>query len=147
MIRSTGKNGPFSVIADQVAGLAFTDKGLANDTAYYYAVAAHNDKGLSYHSLPVKAVPGAVLTVAKDGSGQFTTIADAVNAVPDNSTKLTIIKVKNGIYNEKVLVPFDEKNDHDDRGKPGRKLFWSMEIPQARSVLTDSRSVQATAIR
>jgi pectin methylesterase-like acyl-CoA thioesterase len=109
VVRSTSKNGPFSVIADQVAGLAFTDKGLANDTAYYYAVAARNDKGLSYHSLPVKAVPGAVFVVAQDGSGQFTTITDAVNAVPDNSTKLTIIKVKNGIYNEKVLVPSTKK--------------------------------------
>jgi pectin methylesterase-like acyl-CoA thioesterase len=105
VVRSTSKNGPFSVIADQVSGLSFTDTGLANDTTYYYAVAARNDKGMSYHSLPVRAVPGKVLVVAKDGSGQFTKIADAVNAVPDNSTKLTIIKVKNGIYNEKVLVP------------------------------------------
>ena len=42
-------------------------------------------------------------------AGQFTKIADAVNAVPDNSTRLTIIKVKNGIYNEKVLVPSTKK--------------------------------------
>ncbi|MBD0384052.1 pectinesterase family protein [Paenibacillus sedimenti] len=109
VVRSTDKNGPFSVIADHVAGLSFADTGLANDTAYYYAVAARNEKGMSYHSLPVKAVPGAVIVVAQDGSGQFTKIADAVNAVPDNSTKLTIIKVKNGIYNEKVLVPSTKK--------------------------------------
>ncbi|MDQ0114579.1 pectinesterase family protein [Paenibacillus harenae] len=105
VVRATDKNGPYSVIADQVIGLSFTDQGLANDTAYYYAVAASNNKGMSYHSLPVKTVPGTLLVVAKDGSGQFTTIADAINAVPDNSMKLTIIKVKNGIYNEKVLIP------------------------------------------
>lgn len=109
VVRSTSKNGPFSVIADHLSELSFTDTGLANDTAYYYAVAARNNKGMSYHSLPVKAVPGAVLVVAKDGSGQFTTIAAAVNTVPDNSEKLTIIKVKNGVYNEKVLVPSTKK--------------------------------------
>lgn len=109
VVRSTSKNGPYSLIAEQVPGLLFTDTGLANDTAYYYAVAARNEKGMSYYSLPVKAVPGAVFVVAKDGSGQFTTIADAVNDVSDNSTKLTIIKVKNGIYNEKVLVPSTKK--------------------------------------
>lgn len=105
VVRATDMNGPYSIIAVQVTGLSFTDQGLANDTAYYYAVAARNEKGMSSHSLPIKAVPGKLLVVAKDGSGQFTTIADAINAVPDNSTKLTIIKVKNGIYNEKVLVP------------------------------------------
>lgn len=109
VVRSTSKNGPFSMIADRVSGLSFTDTGLANDTAYYYAVAARNDKGMSYHSLPVKVVPGTVLVVAKDGSGQFTRITDAVNAVPDDNAKLTIIKVKNGVYNEKVLVPSTKK--------------------------------------
>jgi large repetitive protein len=109
VVRATDKNGPYSVIADQVPGVSFTDQGLANDTAYYYAVAARNEKGMSYHSLPVKAVPGTLLVVAKDGSGQYTTIIDAINAVPDNSTTLTIIRVKNGIYNEKVLIPSTKK--------------------------------------
>ena len=45
------------------------------------------------------------LVVAKDGSGDFFTIQEAINAVPDcNGEELTIL-VQPGIYKEKVVVP------------------------------------------
>ena len=44
--------------------------------------------------------------VAKDGSGQFTTVQEAINAVPDyRKAGPTSILVKKGVYKEKVVVP------------------------------------------
>jgi pectinesterase len=44
-------------------------------------------------------------TVAKDGSAQYRTIQEAVNAVRDLSQQQVTIYIKNGVYNEKVIVP------------------------------------------
>ncbi len=43
--------------------------------------------------------------VAKDGSGDYTTIQAAINAAPDVAQKRVTIYVKNGVYHEKVVVP------------------------------------------
>ena len=46
------------------------------------------------------------VVVAKDGSGNYTSIQAAINAAPDNGTGAFIIFVKNGNYdNEKLIVP------------------------------------------
>src|SRR6476661_3188759 len=44
-------------------------------------------------------------TVAKDGSGDFKTVQEAVNAVRDLSEVQVPIYIKNGIYKEKLLIP------------------------------------------
>ncbi len=44
-------------------------------------------------------------TVAKDGSGDFKTIQEAINAVRDLSQQQVTIFIKKGIYQEKVVVP------------------------------------------
>lgn len=46
----------------------------------------------------------ANLTVAKDGSGDFIKIQDAINAIPGENEELFIILVKNGVYNEKLTI-------------------------------------------
>lgn len=44
--------------------------------------------------------------VAQDGSGDFTTVQEAINAVPDfRKAARTAILVKKGIYKEKLVVP------------------------------------------
>ncbi len=43
--------------------------------------------------------------VAKDGSGNFTTVQEAVNAVPDFRKTRTTIFIKAGIYKEKLVLP------------------------------------------
>ncbi|GEO06102.1 pectinesterase [Adhaeribacter aerolatus] len=76
-------------------------------------------------------------TVAQDGSGQFKTIQEAVNAVRDLSQQQVIIYIKSGIYNEKVIIPSWKKkitlrgesrentvitnNDHTGKPFPGGK--------------------------
>ncbi|KAG6593221.1 putative pectinesterase/pectinesterase inhibitor 21, partial [Cucurbita argyrosperma subsp. sororia] len=46
----------------------------------------------------------ADLVVAKDGSGKYTTITEALQEVPKFSNKTFIIYVKEGVYEEQVLV-------------------------------------------
>lgn len=50
------------------------------------------------------------IVVAKDGSGNFKTIQQAINAVRDNRSERTVIFVKNGIYHEKVILPSSKIN-------------------------------------
>ncbi|MCD9642164.1 hypothetical protein HAX54_028847 [Datura stramonium] len=49
-------------------------------------------------------------TVAKDGSGNYKTIAEAINAAPKMSTKPYYIHVKQGIYYENVTIPHEKPN-------------------------------------
>ncbi|GHA75005.1 pectinesterase [Pontibacter akesuensis] len=44
-------------------------------------------------------------TVAQDGSGDFNTIQEAVNAVRDLSQQQVTIHIKNGVYREKLVIP------------------------------------------
>ncbi|WP_163717527.1 pectinesterase family protein [Mangrovibacterium lignilyticum] len=51
------------------------------------------------------------IVVALDGSGDFSKIQDAIDAVPSNNSRATIIYLKRGLYNtEKLLIPSDKKN-------------------------------------
>lgn len=50
------------------------------------------------------------ITVAQDGSGDFTKIQDAIYATPAFPYEKVTIFIKNGIYNEKVRIP--EWNTH-----------------------------------
>lgn len=52
----------------------------------------------------------ATHVVAKDGSGQFKTISEAVNACPDKNPGRCIIHIKAGIYNEQVRIPKKKNN-------------------------------------
>jgi pectinesterase len=48
--------------------------------------------------------------VAKDGSGDFMTVQEAVNAVPVNRRTRTTIFIRKGIYKERVVVPETQTN-------------------------------------
>ena len=49
-------------------------------------------------------------TVAQDGSGNYKTIQEAVNAVRDHSELKAVIRIKKGIYKEKLVIPAWKKN-------------------------------------
>lgn len=64
--------------------------------------------------LPLASLGQAInadIVVALDGSGDFTQIQDAIDAVPDNSSIPTVIYLKRGLYNtEKLIVPATKTN-------------------------------------
>jgi pectinesterase len=43
--------------------------------------------------------------VAQDGSGNFKTVQEAINAVPDFRKNTTTIFIRNGVYKEKLVLP------------------------------------------
>lgn len=47
----------------------------------------------------------ASLTVAQDGSGDYVTIQEAVNAVRDLSQVQVVIHIRPGVYKEKLIIP------------------------------------------
>ncbi|MER6014852.1 pectinesterase family protein [Streptomyces bluensis] len=53
----------------------------------------------------VSTKAATTLTVAKDGSGQYTTVQQAVDAVPSGNGSRVVIAVKPGTYRETVKVP------------------------------------------
>lgn len=48
--------------------------------------------------------------VAKDGSGDFTTVQEAIYAVPDFRSNETVIYIKNGTYKEKLVLATSKTN-------------------------------------
>lgn len=47
---------------------------------------------------------GLFMIVALDGSGDFIKIQDAVDSIPDKNSKKVVIKIKNGVYREKLFI-------------------------------------------
>ncbi|KAK9169763.1 hypothetical protein Syun_001903 [Stephania yunnanensis] len=47
---------------------------------------------------------GLVISVAKDGNGNFSTIMDAINFAPNNSDSRVFITIGEGVYEENVVV-------------------------------------------
>jgi pectin methylesterase-like acyl-CoA thioesterase len=60
---------------------------------------AHGDK-----------MPDFDLIVAQDGSGDFTTITDAIFAAPNFSFSRYRIKIRAGTYNENIIISREKQN-------------------------------------
>jgi pectinesterase len=63
---------------------------------------------------------GHDFVVAQDGSGQFRTVQEAFNAVPDFRKKVTTIFIKKGVYKEKLVLAGSKNFVHligEDREK------------------------------
>lgn len=66
----------------------------------------------------------ADIIVAADGSGDFTTVQEAVNSVPDFRKKArTTILVKSGTYKEKIVIP-PTKINLSLIGEEGTVITW-----------------------
>ncbi|MBN1820337.1 MAG: autotransporter-associated beta strand repeat-containing protein [Prolixibacteraceae bacterium] len=67
--------------------------------------------GIFLQALSNNISEDADIIVARDGSGDFTSIQEAINAAPSNSERRTIIYIKRGLYNtEKLIVPANKIN-------------------------------------
>ncbi|MFD2700487.1 pectinesterase family protein [Paenibacillus shunpengii] len=108
--RSSSENGPYELVVSDLTKTSYTDSGLTNGIPYYYIITATNAVGEGASSVTLKEVPAQVIVVAKDGTGQYSNVQDAINSVPSNSPTQMVIKIKDGIYREKISVPSDKIN-------------------------------------
>lgn len=53
----------------------------------------------------IEPTPKYDFIVAQDGTGNFTTVQAAINAVPDFRRQRTVIFIKKGTYKEKIVLP------------------------------------------
>ncbi|WP_237540023.1 pectinesterase family protein [Streptomyces sp. SID8358] len=56
------------------------------------------------------AAAATTLTVAKDGTGQYTTVQAAVNAIPAGNTARVVVSIRPGTYRETVKIPSNKQN-------------------------------------
>lgn len=69
------------------------------DTTVYYM-----DRFIRHLFPPDKKQAGKIITVARDGSGNFSTVQAAINSISKKNNKPVTIIIKPGIYKEKILV-------------------------------------------
>ncbi|KAL3505698.1 hypothetical protein ACH5RR_031080 [Cinchona calisaya] len=74
-----------------------------HDDDYYPGFVDHHGQRRLLEGNPSTLKPNAV--VAKDGSGTFKTIGEAIDAVPKDNTTPFIILIKAGVYTEVVVIP------------------------------------------
>ena len=53
------------------------------------------------------SIPYADVVVAKDGSGDFRTITEAIDKLPSDINERVVVYIKNGVYNEKFRIKQD----------------------------------------
>ncbi|GLJ10964.1 hypothetical protein SUGI_0138960 [Cryptomeria japonica] len=71
---------------------------------------SRRDRRLLLQTASGVSLTGNVVTVAKDGSGNYTTITDALNAATHKSATRLVIYVKAGVYAEYVSVANNKYN-------------------------------------
>ncbi|MGW1817266.1 pectinesterase family protein [Streptomyces sp. NPDC002125] len=82
-----------------------TRRALTAGAAAVLAVAALQTFGAAS-----RAAAATTLTVAKDGSGQYSSVQAAVNAIPAGNTARVVVSIKPGTYRELVKIPSSKQN-------------------------------------
>lgn len=59
---------------------------------------------LCCHAAPAETLPPPDITVAADGSGDFTTVEKAVQSIPKDNHQRVVVLIKDGTYKEKVRL-------------------------------------------
>ena len=54
----------------------------------------------------------ADFVVAKDGTGDFFTLGEAIAAIPDFNPSMAKIRLSEGVYREKIYIPWTKRNVH-----------------------------------
>ncbi|WP_282936057.1 pectinesterase family protein [Paenibacillus sp. RC67] len=109
--RSGTSGGPYTTIASGLTDLSFKDivtegnaASIQNGQTYYYVVTALNANGEGQPAKELAVSPAKVISVAQDGSGDFTNVKDALAAIDSNNTLRTVIYIKKGTYTENVVI-------------------------------------------
>ncbi|XP_042058447.1 probable pectinesterase 29 [Salvia splendens] len=56
----------------------------------------------------VSSISAATIVVDQSNQGSFTTVQAAINSVPSGNIEWTIINIREGIYREQVIIPYDK---------------------------------------
>ena len=67
---------------------------MKNNLLFLFIVCTYYSFGLEHSDI----------IVAKDGTGQFTSIQSALNSIPKNNSTKIVILIKNGTYHEKLFI-------------------------------------------
>lgn len=155
-----------TVNGSDIGSFSTTLGNLSPNTTYYVRAYATNGIGTAYGDEYAFATYSPAKTrtieVAKDGTGDLTTVQEAFNLVPVNGTGTTIIYIKNGVYKEKLKLSAGKINviirgesrdktilTYDDySGKPGTAIGTSTSETlsiQANDVTVQNITIQNTA--
>ncbi|BFO22716.1 hypothetical protein SHKM778_91040 [Streptomyces sp. KM77-8] len=102
---TSGRNESGGTAFDPKAYYAYTPDSAANVPSLLKSGTGPSSSIGTTAAASAKAAAATTLTVAKDGSGQYSTVAAAVNAVPANNASRVVISIKPGTYRETVKVP------------------------------------------
>lgn len=118
--------------------------------------------GLCSHAAAqsLEEVPAPDIVVARDGSGDYKYIQDAIDAIRAFTPKRITVLVKNGVYKEKVLIPawvtditlrgesaegtIITYDDHAGRGKMGTFETYTLRI-QGNNINVENLTIANTA--
>uniref|UniRef100_A0A7N1A9L2 Pectinesterase n=1 Tax=Kalanchoe fedtschenkoi TaxID=63787 RepID=A0A7N1A9L2_KALFE len=81
-----------------------------DDPSWAAELENYNNKNFVNNVSEQLSVANSKVTVALDGSGDYRSIAAAVDAAPSNSNKKFFIHVKRGVYHEYVVIPTSKRN-------------------------------------
>ncbi|MCM3409986.1 pectinesterase family protein [Metabacillus litoralis] len=101
--RKTGSE-DYAVIAENVQETSYTDSEVTTGTQYDYVITAKNGAGESAPTNKISAIPAKTIVVAKDESGDFTTVQAAIDSIPSDNNERIVVYIKNGTYKEKVTI-------------------------------------------
>ncbi|GGS58358.1 pectinesterase family protein [Streptomyces griseoviridis] len=102
---TSGRNESGGTAFDPKAYYAYSPDAAAKVPSLVKAGAGPRSSLGTASTASTASAAATTLTVAKDGSGQYTTVQAAVNAVPANNASRVVIAVKPGTYRELVKVP------------------------------------------
>ncbi|KAI6684585.1 hypothetical protein NL676_030498 [Syzygium grande] len=76
-----------------------------------FAIVLHLTIGLLFisNASDARGSPKTTIYVDKSGSGNYSSVQEAINSVPDNNDQWIRIVIKPGTYNEKVNIPLAKK--------------------------------------
>lgn len=95
--------------------------------------------------LPIFGVSAMGFVVAKDGSGTFGTVQEAILAVPDFRKETTTIFVKRGVYKEKLIIPSTKINVHIIGEDVSQTIFTYDDFAQKRNVFGEEIGTSGSA--
>jgi pectin methylesterase-like acyl-CoA thioesterase len=96
--------GPYTAVGSGLTSTTYKDTTVTNGKQYYYVVSAVSSSGESQHTDELIVTPARVVTVAQDGSGDFTNVTNALATIPANNNVRTVIYLKKGTYRERSIV-------------------------------------------